>query len=85
MVFSSRRADGSYTRPQFAHFDASSGRFSKPFVLPVEDPDEHDRRMLSYNIPEFSDGPVRESPVDFRRLVTRAPSAVRLLSPAESK
>ena len=71
MVFSSRRADGSYTRPHFAAFDASTGRFSKPFVLPVEDPECHDRRMLSYNIPEFSVGPVRESPSALRRLVNQ--------------
>lgn len=71
MVFSSRRADGSYTRPQFARFDSSVGRFSKPFALPVEDPDDNDRRMLSYNIPEFSDGPVKESPAFLRRLVER--------------
>ena len=69
MVFSSRRADGSYTRPHFAAFDAATGRFSKPFVLPVEDPEDHERRMLSYNIPEFSDGPVRETPSVLRRLV----------------
>ena len=71
MVFSSRRADGSYTRPQFARFDSAAGRFSKPFALPVEDPDDNDRRMLSYNIPEFSDGPVKESPAFLRRLVER--------------
>ena len=73
MVFSSRRADGSYTRPQFARFYSASGRFSKPFALPVEDPDDNDRRMLSYNIPEFSDGPVKESPAFLRRLVSRPP------------
>ena len=82
MVFSSRRADGSYTRPQFARFNSASGRFSKPFVLPVNDPADHDRRMLSYNIPEFSDGPVAESQAFLRRLVSRPPTkAIR--TPAE--
>ena len=64
-------ADGSYTRPQFARFDSAAGRFSKSFALPVEDPDDNDRRMLSYNIPEFSAGPVKESPAFLRRLVDR--------------
>ena len=69
MVFSSRRDDGVYTRPYFAAFDSARGTFSKPFLLPVEDPDEHIRRQLSYNVPELSDGPVRETPRDLRRLV----------------
>ncbi len=73
MVFSSRRDDGVYTRPYFAAFDPATGRFSKPFILPVEDPAEHMRRFLSYNIPEFSDGPVRESPRQLRKLVESVP------------
>ena len=69
MVFSSRREDGAYTRPYLAAFDPEKGAFSRPFLLPVEDPAEHRRRMWSYNVPEFSAGPVRESPRDLRRLV----------------
>jgi len=69
MVFSSRREDGAYTRPYLAAFDPGTGVFSRPFLLPVEDPAEHRRRMWSYNVPEFSAGPVRESPRDLRRLV----------------
>ena len=69
MVFSSRRDDGAYTRPYFAAFDPATGRFSKPFILPVEEPSAHRRRMYSYNVPEFSAGAVRESPRDLRRLV----------------
>ena len=73
MVFSSRRLDGGYTRPYFAAFDPEKGVFSKPFLLPVEDPAEHGRRLLSYNIPELSEGPVRESPRELRRLVGSEP------------
>ena len=73
MVFSSRRDDGVYTRPYFAAFDPETGKFSKPFKIPVEDPSEHTNRLLSYNIPEFSDGPVRESPRQLRLLTERAP------------
>ena len=73
MVFSSRRIDGVYTRPYFAAFDPEKGVFSKPFLLPVEDPAEHGRRLLSYNIPELSEGPVRESPRELRRLVESEP------------
>ena len=81
MVFSSRRADGSYTRPQFARFDSAAGRFSKPFALPVEDPNDNDRRMLSYNIPTFSDGQVGETQTFLRRLVSRQPAKARVASP----
>lgn len=76
MVFSSRRDDGAYTRPYFAAFDPGTGRFSKPFILPAENPAEHGRRMQSYNVPEFSAGAVAESPRDLHRLV---------LAPTEKK
>lgn len=68
MVFSSRRDDGAYTRPYFTHFDATTGTFTKPFILPQEDPAHHDRRMFSYNIPEFATGPITRSPKEIRRL-----------------
>ncbi|MCQ2388639.1 MAG: hypothetical protein MJ138_02885 [Kiritimatiellae bacterium] len=71
MVFSSRREDGTFTRPYFAHFDAEKGRFTKPFLLPAENPDDHFRRMLSYNVPEFSNGPVKKSAREMRKLVAR--------------
>lgn len=51
IVFSSRRDDGLYTRPYFAHFE--NGKFSKPFALPQQDADYTTRLMKSYNIPEF--------------------------------
>lgn len=68
LVFSSRRVDGVYTRPFFAHFDPATVSFSKPFILPVENPDDHARRFLSYNIPEFAKGPVRYSRSQLRRV-----------------
>ena len=61
VVFSSRRADGNYTRPFIAHIDAD-GNASKPFELPCADPDYHRQFMKSYNIPEFMHGPVTLEP-----------------------
>lgn len=52
VVFSSRRADGRYTRLYFAHHDGN-GHFSKPFVLPQASADADRLRLQSYNIPEF--------------------------------
>lgn len=53
MVFSSRRDDGSYTRPYIAYFDRS-GQGYKAFVLPQEDPEQHILLTKSYNVPELS-------------------------------
>ena len=64
VVFSSRRDDGSYTRPFFAHVDAN-GKASKPFELPQADPDYHRQFMKCYNVPEFMLGPVDVSPQEF--------------------
>jgi len=41
LVFSSKRGDGLFARPQFTHVD-EAGRFSKPFVLPQADPAYYD-------------------------------------------
>ncbi len=64
IVFSSRRDDGNYTRPFFAHLDAS-GHFAKPFELPSADPDYHRQFLRCYNIPEFMLGSVTISPQTF--------------------
>ena len=64
VVFSSRRDDGTYTRPFFAHID-KDGNGSKPFELPSADPDYHRQFMRSYNIPEFMHGPVTIAPQSF--------------------
>lgn len=58
-VFSSRRGDGLYTRLYLACMD-EEGRVSKPFLLPQEDPwDYYDRSVYSYNVPEFTNMPVK--------------------------
>ena len=64
VVFSSRRYDGTYTRPFFAHID-KDGHATKPFELPCADPDYHRQFMRSYNIPEFMRGSVTIRPQDF--------------------
>ena len=68
VVFSSRRDDGNYTRPFFAHID-TNGKGSKPFELPQADPDYHRQFMKCYNIPEFMRGPVEVSPQEFASLL----------------
>lgn len=52
IVFSSKRVDGRYTRLFFSHCD-KYGNFTKPFMLPQENPDQNTERIYAYNIPEF--------------------------------
>ena len=59
VVFGSRRLDGRYTRLYISHFDGR-GRFSKPFLMPQEDPAENRLRLKSFNIPEFVDTVITE-------------------------
>ena len=68
VIFSSRRDDGSFTRPFMAHIDAD-GKGSKPFELPQADPDYHRQFLKCYNIPEFMRGPVEVSPQSFASLL----------------
>jgi hypothetical protein len=68
IVFSSRRDDGSFTRPFFAHFNAD-GHFDKPFELPTADPDYHRQFLKNYNIPELMRGPVTIAPHSFADLL----------------
>ncbi|MEG1413993.1 MAG: cytochrome C biosynthesis protein [Mucinivorans sp.] len=53
LVFSSRAIDGLYTRPYIVAFDASTGGFGKPFLLPAPNADYYQQEMCSYNIPQF--------------------------------
>ena len=69
-VFSSRRLDGLYTRPYFAHIDAD-GKISKPFLLPQKNVDLYHNLMKSYNIPEFITGKVKSRGFKISRLVKK--------------
>ena len=64
IVVSSRRDDGNFTRPFFAHVD-KDGHATKPFELPTDDPNYHREFMKSYNVPEFMRGPVTLKPQEF--------------------
>ena len=64
LVVSSRRDDGTFTRPFFVHVD-DDGHLTKPFELPQRDPDYHRQFLRSYNVPEFMHGPVNITPQTF--------------------
>ena len=68
IVFSSRRDDGSYTRPYIAYFDPS-GQDGKAFMLPQADPEQNLLLLKSYNVPELTKDAVMQTPEDFRKVI----------------
>lgn len=56
IVFSSRRDDGSFTRPYITYI-SKDGSDSKAFVVPQESPAYYRELMKSYNVPEFFNDP----------------------------
>lgn len=68
IVFSSRRDDGSYTRPYIAYFD-KNGRDHKAFLLPQEDPEWNLILLKSYNVPELTRDAVRTTPDELRQVI----------------
>ena len=79
VVFSSRRHDGTYTRPFIAHID-EKGNGTKPFELPCADPDYHLQFMKCYNIPEFMHGPVTIKPHAFADVLKRDGEPVKYVN-----
>lgn len=68
IVFSSRRDDGSYTRPYIAYFD-KEGQGHKAFLLPQADPEENILLTKSYNVPELTRDAVRITPQALRQCI----------------
>ena len=79
IVFSSRRTDGTFTRPFIAHID-SQGKGSKPFELPCSNPDYHRQLMKSYNVPELMKDPVTLSPQEIASALKREARSAKFIS-----
>jgi Tol biopolymer transport system component len=60
IAFSSKRNDGLFTRTYLSHVDPS-GVFSKPLLVPQEDPNFYDSCLYTYSVPEFVTEPVQAS------------------------
>lgn len=67
-VFASKRDDGLYGKPYFAHV-SDDGKVSKPFVLPQEHPSFYDNNLKSFNVPDLGPAPVWFSPHDVSALL----------------
>jgi dipeptidyl aminopeptidase/acylaminoacyl peptidase len=68
LIFSSRRTDGLYTRPFIAYVD-EGGKFSKPFMVPQNDPDFYEELLRSFNVPEFVTGRVKKDGRDMLKAI----------------
>lgn len=79
IVFSSRRDDGSYTRPYIAYI-SPEGKDSRAFVVPQESPDYYRELMKSYNVPEFFTAPVRFSRHDIVNVLDRDATPAKFVS-----
>ena len=74
IVFSSRRDDGSYTRPYFAYID-ENGKDRKAFMLPQEDPEQNLFLLKSYNVPELTKNAVPYNANDFKQVIYQTDGA----------
>ncbi len=79
VVFSSRRNDGNFTRPFFAHVD-TAGHATKPFELPELNPDKHRQMMKSYNVPELMRGRVEVTPQQMADVLKGEGTPVKFVS-----
>lgn len=79
IVFSSRRDDGSYTRPYIAYV-SPDGKDSKAFVVPQESPAYYRELMKSFNVPEFFNGEFGVSRHDIVRQLDKDPIPAKFQS-----
>jgi len=71
VMFSSKREDGMFARFYISHLEAD-GRFSKPFVMPQEDPTFYGRCLMTFNRPELVREPVTVSATELTRAMNLA-------------
>lgn len=76
LLYVSRGFDGVFARLLIAHVDRAA-RFSRPLLLPQEDPAYYDTCLDNFNAPELARGPVPVSEEDLARayLTAGTPSA----------
>jgi len=70
LVFSSKRLDGLFARPFFSYVN-DQGSFSKPFLLPQNEPDFYDSYLNTFNVPELVQGPVVVTEQELARTILK--------------
>ncbi len=69
IVYTSRRDDGLFTRVYFSYFD-KDGNAHKPVMLPMRDLSGRNDEVYSYNVPEFTVEPIRQSVRDLSKMIS---------------
>ena len=69
IVYTSRRDDGLFTRVYFSYFD-KDGNAHKPVMLPMRDLSGRSDEVYSYNVPEFTVEPIRQSVKDLSKMIS---------------
>ena len=70
IVFTTRRDDGLFTRTYFSYFD-SDGKARKAFMLQPRDLAGKKDKVYSYNVPEFTVEPIRQSERELSRMISQ--------------
>ncbi len=70
IAFTSRRDDGLFTRLYFSYFD-KDGKAHKAFSLPMKDYKNTRDNVMSYNYPEFTIEPIRQSERDLSAIIEK--------------
>jgi hypothetical protein len=71
VVFASKREDGIFARLYLTHLDAD-GRFSKPLIMPQQDPGFYGRCLMTFNRPELIRQPVTVTATELARAMNSA-------------
>jgi Tol biopolymer transport system component len=79
IAFTSKRIDGLFARPFFTHID-QNGKFTKPFVMPQEDPLFYNSFKSNYNVPELVTGAISVNKSELLK-VARGKSAPVIFDP----
>ena len=72
-VFASKRGDGMFGKPYFAHVSAD-GTASRPFLLPQKDPHFYDHMLRSFNVPDLGNAPVGFDAAEIGRIWREVPA-----------
>lgn len=77
-VFSSKRLDGLWARPFFAHFDTETGVATKPFVLPQKKAEFYREFTKTFNIPELIINPADPDSEALLNAIHSSPTTITL-------
>ncbi len=70
LVVASRRLDKNYARPFFSHL-GKDGKWSKPFIIPCQNPRHNDELIKNYNVVEFSTKAVAHTTDEYMNAILR--------------